>query len=170
MLSAKAQSPSLAETVDWMKSKTDELGLIYSEARDDENSMPRITTWEAVGSSGCTLTLRNRNERQGPPPKRISSRDIMANRMAASVMFSFSDFNPQNVTENVDTGMLSTLNIRLNTTNKKKAVKWQISGKNYEYNSLIISFKDQAIAQRFTKAIKHAIELCGGKPDKREPF
>jgi hypothetical protein len=101
---------------------------------------------------------------------------------ATSVSFPFSDINPENIVvikaeHRNQGGILRRFGhadfdwwVKLYTTDKKKSVRWQNATRNEESNGLGIAFRTEEMAQRFAKAVRHAVKLCGGKADKKEPF
>jgi hypothetical protein len=60
--------------------------------------------------------------------------------------------------------------VKLYTADKRKAIRWQNANATQESNGFVVAFRTEEMAQRFSKALIHSIKLCGGKPDKREPF
>ena len=47
---------------------------------------------------------------------------------------------------------------------KRSVIHMWEDGKDYQQRSLRITFLNDDDASRFAKAMKHAVELCGGKP------
>ena len=99
---------------------------------------------------------------------------------ATSVSFPASDINPENIVvvkAQPVGGMVPRFNhaqfgwwIKLYTTDKKKSVRWHSMSGDQESNGFAIAFRTEEMARRFAKALKHSVELCGGKADKKEPF
>ena len=177
---AQNQSPTLTETVEWLKAKADAVTAI-------ERPSARITvlqdsprSWELIYSGGCTLVWKNIT----PDPKSYPQ---------MSVSFSLTDLNPEKVKHyerNAD--IMDAGSIDLYATAGKKIFRWQITTQNRTYDSggifsgprmklktettnpvanrLQLSIRNSDMTRRMAKAFQHAITLCGGKVDPKEPF
>lgn len=178
VLVAHGQSPTLAETVDWLKGKADAVKSI------DEPRQPMVLVgenaghWELIYSGGCSLTLKNVPLKTYPE---------------ISVSFSLADLNPQKVAHTemnedlMDGGWLD-----LYATGGKNIFRWQITRQDQTYDSggvfsgpqmktkmttttpvdkhLRLAIRNSDLTRRMASAFQHAIALCGGKPDPKEPF
>jgi len=180
LLSVQSQSPTLAETVEWLKEKADSVKSI------DEPQQPVLVVgegtahWELIYSGGCTLTWKNVTSDSKSYPQ-------------MSVSFSLADLNPQKVTHTemnrdiMDGGWLD-----LYATGGKNIFRWQITrqGRTYDPGNILsgprtktkittttpvdkhlrLAIRNSDLTRRIANAFQHAITLCGGKVDPKEPF
>jgi hypothetical protein len=195
-ISAQEQKPSLAETVNWLKEKSEYVSGISSDVTRETYKyagyMGDSDTWELASSNGCSLVWKGK--------KKIVYYNDRYSEIEMTVTVSLADFNPEHV-ETGSGGMRlahsqTYQRIRLFTTDKKKLVKWQFfiketisdnnslkakitgnpskkteeSTETFDANTFEIRVAPQ-MGQRFLNAIQNAISKCGGKVDKfKEPF
>jgi hypothetical protein len=194
-VSAQEQKPSLAETVEWLKGKSEYISGISSDVTRETfkyaGYMRNADVWELASSHGCSLVWRSK--------KKPYYHYTRSSEIEMSVTVSLADLNPDRI-EMSSEGLRFAHSqifhrIRLFTTDRKKLVKWQffiketISDRNslkakitgnpskktkestetFDANTFEIRVGQQ-MGQRFLNAIQHAISQCGGKVDKKEPF
>lgn len=179
-------NPSLSETVGWLTGVIEEKVVdIYATAPRSLPTIPGVAEWTISKSDGCQLTLKN------PVPANKQTKLPLTQRpYQVSITFSFADVNPDSiVVEKVQTRFLDSSGrdiepvggvapvrpasywaIDLRATDNAKVIRWQIDANKFESTNLRIVVNEQDMAQRILKATKHATTLCGGKPDKKEPF
>jgi hypothetical protein len=193
-VSAQQEKPSLAETVEWLKGKSEYVSGISSDVPRESYKyagyMGDSDVWELASYNGCSLVWKGK--------KKIVY-DNRYSEIEMTVTVSLADFNP----DHIETGSggirlahsQSFQRIRLFTTDRKKLVKWQffikettsdyngvkakITGnpskktkeltETFDANTFEIRVTPQ-MGQRFLTAIQNAISQCGGKVDKKEPF
>lgn len=186
--------PSLAETIEWIKGKSEHvLGISSDVPRENykyAGYMGNADAWELDSYNGCSVVLKGK--------KKIVYEN-QNSEIEMTVTVSFADFNPNRI-ETIAGGIRlahsqTFQRIRLFITDRKRLVKWhffikettsdyhsvkaKITGnpskktkqftEAFEANTFEIRV-DQEMGQRFLTAIQHAIHQCGGKPDKKEPF
>jgi hypothetical protein len=201
---AQTQNPSLIETIDWLRTKTEYIHSISSRIpRGEDNVLfpDESTAWQINNPNGCTLAFSGRtdgSERKRPIIRRpFMFRDTalqMDTYPQYSVTFSLADINPDNIELSVGDSSVrrSYPVIRLRTTDSRRVVNWIFVTKETAYDSgnilrgprlqsrtktrklasddLSITVSSQDMAQRMMRAFQHAISLCGGKRNSREPF
>lgn len=193
-VSAQSQKPSLAETVEWLKEKSENVLGISSDVPREGYKYARYMgdsdAWELASYSGCSLVWKGK--------KKIVY-DNYYGEIEMTVTVSLADFNPDNI--ETGSGGLRLAHtqvfqrIRLFTTDRKKLVRWQflIKETTSDYNGLKTKITGNPskkttestetfygdtfeihvttqMGQRFLTAIQNAIHQCGGKVDKKEPF
>ena len=174
---AQEQNPSLSETVNWLQGKTD---YIYNVRDLTKMVLPKKrepSGWKLESSGRCALVLKNTTSNQKVDPQ-------------YSITFSLADFSPEKIEIIEDTRGKGSWSINLYTKNKKRAVNWQVTSQYEGYdngdirkgpdtktytrtdssNNLSLVLDDKEMAQRIAKALDHAIKLCGGGKDQKEPF
>ena len=140
VIGALAQpSPSLSETLQWLHSFTAAHGVIR------------------VGQSfaGNDLTFRG-----------CQATDMFTNDMkpnGSGITFSLRDLDPSMIQASGWTGTTGTVEFR--TTNDIPAIYWVDFGRKGDAlgDFWAINFDDVPGAERFSKALKHAVILCGGQ-------
>ena len=194
-VSAQEQKPSLAETVEWLKGKSEYVSGISSDVTRETYKyagyMGNADVWELASSHGCSLVWKSKKKNVY-----YNNRFI---EIEMTVTASFADFNPDRIEMESGGFRLSHSqiyqHIRLYTTDRKKLVKWQFfiketisdnnslkakitgnpskktkeSTETFDANTFEIRVTQQ-MGQRFLNAIQNAINQCGGKVDKKEPF
>jgi hypothetical protein len=176
---AQGSSASLRETLDWLQGKVDFVTAI-SEPNSFNDFRDHPRHWELVQSGSCTLVWQS----VASDPKSYPQ---------ISVSFSLADLNPQKVVFTDITGDVSTgARLDLYATGGRKIFQWQIIANESTLdrggvfssphvktkvvttkpttNELHLNINDVDIARRMAKAYQHAITVCGGKVDPREPF
>jgi len=182
VLSAAAHGqagPSLTDTLDWMKNTLAPKGITYT----DRNGFSYHST---PGDGHYTELINSFSYRQCQVKivKRIeyvskalfqSERPFLSEETDT---FSLSDIDPKSV--HIDDSAYEDLRGRvvvLSTTDDKKAIHCQTinrnPGKDYGKDAGCVPALDDTeqlrfataeYAERFAKALKHAVGLCGGKP------
>lgn len=147
---------SLPTTTSWMQPFANSHAIVSDElGKDSINPLSILAT--KLDISGCKV--RATIYKGGAPIN--ASADIEN----STTKFSLSDLDPKSV--RVDIGPYSgCASVSLETTNATNSIclsgycpHLPIGG----YNSWLINFDDKVNAERFAKAMRHAIVLCGGK-------
>jgi hypothetical protein len=174
-LTAQQPSPSLDETIQFLKDKAE---FIYDLGQGNPYS-GRI--WKLDSISKCTLVWTTEESNKGIPRRDvIRGKGKKTETLPTSVTLSLSDINPQKI--GYDSASIAGANGReirivsafygvyLSTTDSRKVIEWRGGDGDINSSSIILKFKDRQMATRYGKALSHAVNLCGGRLDKKEPF
>lgn len=172
---AQNDSPSLDETVQFLKDKA---GLIY-DIGGGRKYDGRV--WTLASPSKCTIVWKTEQSNKGIPRKDVMRGKVrQAEILPTSVTLSLSDINPQKIgydrasisepNGNEIRTLLEFYGVSLPVTDNRNLIKWRGGDGNLDSNLLLIKFKDRQMASRYGKALNHAVNLCGGRADKKEPF
>lgn len=180
---AQSNDVSLKETVDWLQSKSHFITYVGAKTQRETVEATYRTTWDIHFKEPCMLEM-NSNGWTPPPatdlnkPPRVSSKDILAPGTVlppgnpSSVFIPLSGINPQKVTTAVMRGPFNQGrgNVTLVATDGKETIPWRGADKHINVNSITIGFDEDGLTERVAKALVHAVNLCGGNTDKKEPF
>ena len=144
---AQTKDPSLKDTLEWMHS-----------AFPDSQSLTATMAGQTreLNSSDCTVTITDRWKDK--ETKKMAKRDTVID---------LSLIDPDSIkayVDNVIPGDKDQGDVVLVTTDDKKNIVEKSTGKPYYTEREFISFIGIEYAERFAKALKHAVALCGGKP------
>src|SRR5579864_7675534 len=151
-----AQKPSLKETLDWMHSAfpDSESGSAFRYGQTRELN---YVDGKDGASPSCSITIVDHCKAYGKPVTRHTMVDLSL--IDPNSIQSYKDDTVQK-----DTGVLTFV-----ATNDKKVIveKTEVSGKSdnkpLQTEREFISFIGPEYAERFAKAFKNAVNLCGGK-------
>jgi len=171
---SEAKSPTLSETLEWMKSTLGPKGFVDS-VRNGYNK------YEAVpGKTSYTETIKSFSH-DGCRIKIVKIADtvdpVIGGEYVAQYTdeFDLSDFDPRTVDSQSGDGELKGHVVTFSTTNDKKLIRCSsitLNGKDAGKPSPCVPatddteqlrFSSENYTQRFSKALRHAITLCGGK-------
>jgi hypothetical protein len=150
-LIAQERSSSLHDALEFMAGSLKASGTLENRDRD-----MRFT--ELFASSGCTVTVTDRNIFLDPAGKRSEPSDI-------SDRYSLADIDPGSIQllDFSDTFPGST-SVHLDTTNYRDTVV-RTAGSSIKMSVANPGFILRSeYAPRFVQALKRAIQLCGGRP------
>jgi hypothetical protein len=192
---AQRSNVTLSETVDWLQSKAHLITYVGANSLHETVEGNYNGKWEFVITKPCTIELRSEGPQLAPQAssdkqksKNKSRSDQGRPRLKSdSINFSgtitpplspsaitipLSSLNPQKVTtlslrEGFFPGGGS---VQIVTTNGKEVIIWRGADKTISVNSITLGFKGDGMPARIAKALGHAISLCGGQVDKKEPF
>jgi hypothetical protein len=169
-----AKSPSLSETLEWMKNTLGPKGFVES----DRNGYNK---YEAVpGKTSYTETIKSFSY-DGCRIKIVKIADtvdpVIGGEYVAQYTdeFDLSDFDPTSIDAESGDGDLKGHVVTFSTTNDKKLIRCSsitLNGKDAGKPSPCVPamddseqlrFSSENYTKRFSKALRHAIELCGGK-------
>lgn len=164
-----AGSPSLGETLEWLKNNVSPYYLeTHGEASSngDNREYQLEVRWTPVRFNGCTLVWNEALEdRLGTDPfNEIRTETVQ-----------LSDIDPSHIKVfNFKINNINFYGVGLETSNGKQTIKFhreiqEINGdknRRVEENKVArtgLIFRDEETAQRGSKALENAIKLCGGK-------
>lgn len=172
---------SLAETVDFL--------LRHSGSVSDVRVSPvtRIyegsRVWKLDSPEKCTLVWTTQLSGGIPRKDIIRGRGKQPSSIPVIVTIGLADLNPQKVGSNAaewegtpnavrETRPTDPPSVYLSATDSRNAIRWQKGDNNDDISYVIMTFSEPEMASRYANALKHAVRLCGGKPDgqKKEPF
>lgn len=148
---AQERSSSLHAALEFMAGSLKASGTLETPDRD-------IRFTELFASSGCTVTVTDRNLFINPTGERSEPSDI-------SDKYSLADIDPESIQlfDFSDTFPGST-SVHLDTTNYRDAVV-RTTGFSTKMNVANPGFILRSeYAPRFVQALKRAIQICGGRP------
>jgi hypothetical protein len=168
------KSPSLSETLEWMKSTLGPKGLIPSDRNgyNKYEAVPGKTSYTEIIKSfyydGCRVKVVKLAETVNP---------LVGDYVAQYTdEFALSDFDPYTVKTDTGDSDLRGHIVVFSTTNDKKLIHCSsitLNGKDAGQPSECVPalddteqlrFSSTDYTERFAKALRHAIKLCGGKP------
>jgi hypothetical protein len=168
------KSPSLSETLEWMKTTLGPRGIIPSDRNgyNKYEAVPGKTSYTEIIKSfsydGCRVKVVKFAETVNP---------LVGDYVAQYTdEFVLSDFDPDAIKTDTGDGDLRGHVLVFTTTNNKKTIHCSsitLDGKDAGQPSACIPalddteqlrFSSTEYTQRFSKALTHAIKLCGGKP------
>ena len=139
--------PSRKDTLQWMHD--------FLAEHSGDSTVVGDGVWRtsySLESDGCKVTLTDLEERKSDPQRR-DYKEIY--------QFSLSELDPTTAKfVKAEYGSFADVGTR----DKRSVIHMWEDGKDYPQWSLRIVFSDDNDAYRFAKAMKHAVELCGGKP------
>jgi hypothetical protein len=173
-----AQAQTLKETLDWMRNTLQPSGALGM----DQNGASRYSvmpgylhaeTIKKFSYESCKVTLVKLQEDIDPALFGNST----PNLTEYTESFSLADIDPATITHDSGDGDLNGKIVVFSTTNDKKTIHCSAVNKNpgkefgkdagclpaYD-NSEQLRFSTTQYTLRFAKALKHAVQLCGGKP------
>jgi hypothetical protein len=178
VVSPTAQAQTLKETVDWMQSTLQPSGLLGMEQNGASrySVMPGYLHAETIKKfsyEGCKVTVVKLVEDIDPALFGNSKPSLTE----YTENFSLADIDPATITHDSGDGDLNGKIVVFSTTNDKKTIHCSAVNKNpgekfgkdagclppYD-NSEQLRFSTPQYTARFAKALKHAVQLCGGKP------
>jgi hypothetical protein len=143
---AQTKDPSLKDTLEWMHNA-------FPESSSLTATMAGQT--RELNSSNCTVTITDRWKDKAT--KKLIRRDTVID---------LSLIDPDSIkayVENMIPGDKDIGDLMLVTTDDKKNIVEKTGGKSYYQEREFITFIGIDYAERFAKAFKHAVMLCGGK-------
>jgi hypothetical protein len=168
------KSPSLSETLEWMKSSLGPTGIVQSDRNgyNKYEAVPGKTSYTEIIKSfsydSCRVKVVKVAETVNP---------LVGDYMAQYAdEFTLSDFDPDTVKTNTGDGNLRGHIVVFSTINDKKMIHCSsitLNGKDAGQPSECVPalddteqlrFSSTEYTERFAKALRHAIKLCGGKP------
>ena len=185
---AQENNATLKETVDWLQSKSYLITSVGASSLREALNGKYYAKWETALMNPCTIVLTSTSLQSQPdnkikekpekPGRIIGSNDIhpwgldvRAPKDPSTITIPLSSLNPQKVGTTVLKGMLgSSGNVTIATTDNKEVIVWRGADKTFNAKSLTIEFHENGMPERVSKALVHAINLCGGHVDKKEPF
>ncbi len=161
---AQANNPSLADTLVWMHDFVAANGR--SDSRQDADTNQVCTTGEHCEvridkfhfeSKGCSATITHD----------LTIAKVLESKETHT--FNLKDLDPNTIFVEDDKTFQG---VWATTFNDKDLIKYTDRGvlngervsSNLDAHTVYVGFRDAQAAQRFAKAWKHAITLCGGKP------
>jgi len=172
---------SLKDTVDWLQTKAHLITYVSARSQRETVEATHRTNWDIHFKEPCMLEMSS----NGPAPvahsnKRptVSSQDIripgtiLPPANPSSIFIPLSAINPQKVTMAIMKGPFNQGrgNVTLSATDEKDIIPWRGADTHVNVNSVTIGFDEDGLTERVAKALIHAVSLCGGKADKKEPF
>lgn len=178
---APAQQPSMDETVEWLQSKSPQIRSVAGNT-PRESVESKSGKWEFGFIQPCTLELKNGDQKNVPPKQKRGTitdtpriNTLRPPQEPSTITIPLSSLNPQKVNL-VSTSIFSKVGtarsdgLLLGTTDNKAAIIWKGPDITLNLTSLAIGLNEVGLAERLQKAFLHAVNNCGGKPDKKEPF
>ena len=142
-----SHEPSLKETLQWMHD--------FLPEHAGDFSLLQESTWRTsytMESKGCEVTITDFEERKNSPTLH-DYKEVF--------QLSLSDIDPNTVKADKQSSLTF---VEAATRDKRTLIHEWEDGKDYPQWRLHLSFRDPDDATRFAKAMKHAVERCGGKP------
>jgi hypothetical protein len=184
----------MKETIDWLQSKAYLITYVGASSLQKTIEGKHNGKWEVVLASPCTIEFRNSSSQpegstsqagsHKQKPEDESKRDggphgvrtrqsfyVSPPENPSVITIPLSSLNPKKTGTTVFNGNVFTGgNVFVATTDDKEAIVWRGADKTFNAKSIIIGFEQDGLPERVSKALNHAINMCGGRVDKKEPF
>jgi hypothetical protein len=178
----------MKETVDWLQSKAHLITYVGANSLKEVIHGQRNSKWEVALTNPCTLELRSTSQLGGSRSQAGGNKNKSHDKSKRDgvtrwafevdppqdptvVTIPLSSLNPQKTGMTVFHGDIFTGgNVFVGTTDDKETIIWRGADKTFNAKSIIIGFDQEGLPERVKKALSHAISLCGGEVNKKEPF
>ncbi|MDQ1611423.1 MAG: hypothetical protein QOG00_1354 [Pyrinomonadaceae bacterium] len=196
--SAQEGNVTLKETVDWLQSKAYLITSVGANSLRETIDVKGYSKWELVLTNPCTVELKssrpqldettsqggsNKQKSQDKSKRDGDSRKVRSHDITrlgidieppndpSVITIPLSSLNPKKTSIAVLNGDIFTGgSVAISTTDDKEVIIWRGADKTFNAKSITIGFKQNGFTERVAKALGHAINLCGGRGDKKEPF
>jgi len=150
LCAASASAQSLDATFDWMQNTAPR--STYFAARNAYGC--QTDQIRSITHRGCSVTIQEYDEQ---------CRDKKT--LSYSITFNLGDLDPNGVEANASRLVPSEGSVLIQTTDNRSLIEEtfpDIGPSKFDFQAFW--FESPAYAQRFARAMRHAITLCGGKP------
>ena len=173
----QSSNVSLQDTVDWLQTKSHLITYVGASTLRETVEAKRGSTWTVALKEPCILELSSTGKQEESRSKTLKPRivvnpEIQAPENPSSIFIPLSSINPQRITTATMKGPIAGGhgNVQLVATDEKAMIPWRGKDKTVHVKSVTIGFDQEGMTQRVAKALTHAVNLCGGRTDKKEPF
>lgn len=158
---AQGEEPSIQETVAWLKEKF----VAYGGGEISPGNIPSSTKYDDIKFEGCSMSFV-RTFLIGSPPGMSDK----GGRFRSEVSFSFSDIDPQSITQSTALGA-SNISMKTKESELRVAVSETSSIskdiKRESKDKVSFMVRDDEVSKRMAKAMLHLASQCS---EKREAF